>query len=55
MLFGRHPFGEDAKDKNDLKNAIENAKFSFPEDIKVSDEAKNLISGLLMYSEKHRL
>lgn len=57
MLFGYSPFR--SKDGNNRQNNIikniKEAKYSFPEHIKVSDEAKDLIRKLLTLQPQKRL
>ena len=57
MLFGISPF----KKKNggnrnyNIINSIRNARYNFPEQIKVSDEARDLIKKLLTVKPEERL
>ena len=57
MLFGHSPFrSADANNRqNELIRNIKAAKFSFPEGIRVSDEAKDLIRKLLTKAPELRL
>ena len=43
MLVGRSPFSENAKDIKALHNNINEVKYSYPSDNKISREAKDLI------------
>lgn len=55
MLFGFSPFK--AKDNNPSNNIIRNIKqgrFSFPDDIKITEEAKDLIRRLLTLRPEQR-
>lgn len=56
MLFGYSPFK--ARDNNPNNNIIRNIKqcrFSFPDDIRISEEAKDLIRRLLTLRPEQRL
>ena len=57
MLFGYSPFkprNDSGPNQNIIRN-IKHAKYSFPETIKVSEEAKDLIRKLLTLKPEQRL
>ncbi len=53
LLYGRPPF-ESPEVKNTYKK-IKACNYSFPEGIKISDQAKQFISSVLVLDPKHRL
>lgn len=54
MLFGYSPF-KPRNDNNNIIRNIKHANYSFPENIKVSDEAKDFIRRLLTLKPEQRL
>lgn len=55
MLVGRSPFSENAKDMKSLHLNINDVKYTFPTDIIISREAKDLIKCLLQKKESDRM
>lgn len=56
MLFGHSPFKNKGTNRQyNIISYIRNAKYSFPSDIKISNEAKDLIKRLLNPRTKERL
>lgn len=55
MLTGRVPFCDKALIIKDVESNITNVKYSFPKDLMLSDNAKDLISRILVKKESDRL
>lgn len=55
MLFGNSPFKKKNGANYNIINSIKHARYTFPEDIKVSEEAKDLIKRLLTVNPVERL
>ena len=55
LLTGVPPFGINAKNLKNLYKNIDNVSYSWPRDIKLSDNAKDLISKILVKKESARL
>ena len=53
LIIGEYPFN--AKDKRTIHEKIKNLDYSFPETIKISKEAKDLISKILVTEPNKRL
>jgi serine/threonine protein kinase len=55
MVVGRSPFSENAKDIKHLHSNINDVLYTFPPDLKISNECKDLISCLLQKKESNRI
>jgi serine/threonine protein kinase len=55
MLVGRSPFCVDAKDLKALHKNITEVKYTFPPELTISPEAKDLVKNLLQKNEQHRI
>lgn len=55
MVVGRSPFSENAKDIKKLHSNINDVLYTFPTDLKISNECKDLISCLLQKKESNRI
>lgn len=53
FLFGHPPF--EARGQRETYQRIVNVDLKFPSSVKISDDAKDLISRLLVKNSKHRL
>jgi len=52
MLTGRRPFSEAKTGRDDIRKRVMNMEYTFPDDVPISDEAKDLVARLLTGREE---